>query len=115
VNWPAKNQETVWYGASATGGSIYYNASGFGHLHITWYVNGLSGLEHVTIYISTPIDHPEGGGTFFVNYLHQFDVYSTNSTGELSIPVPAQRFAFNLVFASGTTAYVYFAYYLTYA
>ena len=114
VNWPVTNQQTVWYMQTVDTTSAMYNASGFGHLHLIWVVTGLTGAESVTVKTWVRISSPTGGGS--ADFVAQSSVItSASDKGALSAPVPAEAFYFALDIADGTTATVYFAFYLTYA
>ena len=112
-NWPVTNQITVFFGATSDiYWSEHYNASGFGHMHVIWRVTGLSGDESVTLGLWVRIRSSTGSTGFPV----QSTVVNTvNEQGALSFPVPSEEFFFSLDLATGTTATVYFAFYLTYA
>ena len=114
VNWPVARQQVVWYGQTSDDYSDWYNASGFGHMHLVWRVrNGLSAGEVVTVETRVHLDGPAGGWTEFPAVAT--NITAANDRGTLSIPVPAEIFQFHLDIATGTTATVDLAFYLTYA
>jgi hypothetical protein len=112
LNWPVTNQQTVWYTRTTDGVSGEYNASGFGHMHITWQVGGLTGDEAVTLRIFAMMYYPGGSRGYIVQSMV---ITAATYQGALSFPVPSETFYFSLDLADGTTATVYFAFYLTYA
>lgn len=114
VNWPVTNQQTVFYIRNASENSVWFNASGFGHLHFTWNVNNLAGIENVTFYIWARIDSPDGT-SYQPFIIESLIVTFTNSYGAMSFPVPSEQFQFRMVFGVGTTASASLAFYLTYA
>lgn len=114
-NWPVTNQQTVFYGQSSSAGSEFYNASGFGHLHLLWFVSALSDTEYVTLKIRARI-YPESGiGLPILINIQSLDITPSNDVGAISFPVPCETFSFYISFPAGTDASVYLAYYLTYA
>ena len=113
LNWPVTNQQTVWYNRDSSATSGWYNASGFGHLHLIWYVADLDGPESVTVDVLVRIINPAGGWSYWSGSSQA--VTAANNGGALSFPVPSETFRFEVSFAAGTTARVYLAFYLTYA
>jgi hypothetical protein len=114
TNWPVTTQHTVFYALTGYGASALYNAGGFGHVHVTWEVGNLGAAESVTIDILGFIYDFEGARPRSVA-AGSITVTATGPFGALSFPVPSERFQFVCHFAEGTTATVYFAFYLTYA
>lgn len=114
MNWPVSNQQTVFVDQATTADSAFYNASGFGHIHLLWYVSGLVDPEFVNIFVQSRIYNPNGPGywQFSSQYIH---VTPSNYSDVLSIPVPSETFNFRVYFPAGTTATVQFAFYLTFA
>jgi hypothetical protein len=113
MNWPVTNQQTVWYNRDSSATSGWYNASGFGHMHLIWYVSSLDGAESVTVDVVVRIINPAGGFSYWPGSSQA--VTAANYGGALSFPVPSETFRFVVTFAAGTTARVYLAFYLTYA
>ena len=112
-NWPVANQQTVWYNRDSSATSGWYNASGFGHMHLIWFVADLDGPESVTVDVAVRIINPAGGFSYWPASPQV--VTAANYKGALSFPVPSETFRFEVTFAAGTTARVYLAFYLTYA
>jgi hypothetical protein len=113
MNWPVTNQHTVWYNHDSSATSGWYNASGFGHLHLIWYVSDLVDPESVTVDVRVRIINPAGGFSHWS--AESQPVTTVNHGGALSFPVPSETFRFEVNFAPETTARVYLAFYLTYA
>ena len=117
LNWPVTTQQhTVFWSQESDATSEWYNASGFAHMHLTWWVadGGLSAGELITVNTWARIYSPTGGSAVqFVAGLT--DITPANDAGALTVPVPAERFCFHLDIAAGTTARVYLAFYLTHA
>jgi hypothetical protein len=115
TNWPVTNQQTVFYAQNTTyGWTGFYNASGYGHMHLVWEVSGLSESENVAITFAVRIINPQGGYVAFTLPLLD-TITPLNSRGTLSVPVLSETFRFGLLVPAGTVASVYFAFYLTYA
>jgi hypothetical protein len=112
VNWPVANQQTVFSFQNESAMSKWYNASGFGHMHLVWYAWNLVDPESITLRIWARIE-TDGGYTPFV--ASSLVVTNANSEGVLSFPVPSELFRFDLFFAFGTEASARLAFYLTYA
>jgi hypothetical protein len=112
VNWPVANQQTVFSFQNESAMSKWYNASGFGHMHLTWYAWDLVDPESITLRIWARIETGDGYTPFVASSLV---VTNTNSEGVLSFPVPSELFRFDLYFAFGTEAHARLAFYLTYA
>jgi len=113
VNWPVAKQQTVFFQATGGGSSELYNVSGFGHMHLTWIVDSLSGSEMITfriigfIYNSSNVYHSFPVQSLKVNY--------TNYYGSFSFPLPTDVVRFDYLPAFETTASATLAFYLTYA
>jgi len=114
TGWPEASKQVVFHGNSASATSQFYNASGFGQIHMTWVVGAMSVPEYVTFDMTTTIEDPDGG-TFYVNYLNHMKITSTNSSGAATFPVPSDKFRFSLDIPGGTTVGVFLAFYLTFA
>lgn len=114
VNWPIAQQQTVFYQRNSSSTSQFHNASGFSQIHLACYVSGLNNAaENVTLRIWAQIYNPE-------TYVSMSFVVSTwtvtyyNNNFALSFSVPSETFRFDVLFASGTTADVFLAFYRTY-
>ena len=114
TNWPLSTQETVFWQQSTGGYSKLYNTSGFGHVHVLYDVTGLVAPENVTIKGYSEIHEP-GGSAYYTTHFLIVVATSDNIEGSISFPAPAEFFGFHLAFASGTTASVNLAFYMTYA
>ncbi len=114
TNWPVTNQTTVFYNANHSSASGYYNASGFGHIHITWAVWDLSDPESVTFEFYGMILTPSGSPGQLV-VVETWRATENDNWGGVTFPVPSEQFHFYAGFAVGTTARVQLAFYLTYA
>ena len=58
ANWPVTKQQTVFWAQTTDAWSNDYNASGFGHMHLTWKVPGLVDPEKVILRIYSYIRNP---------------------------------------------------------
>lgn len=114
MNWPATNQETVFYEVAHSSATGLYNASGFGHIHITWWVGDLSGAESVSFEFYGMICNPSGTPVQTVVAATWLATENDN-WGVVTFPVPSELFHFYAGFSVGTTARVDLAFYLTYA
>jgi hypothetical protein len=114
TNWPLSTQETVFWQQSTGAYSELYNTSGFGHVHVLYDVSGLVAPENVTIRGYSEIHEP-GGHAYYTTHFLIVVATSDNIEGSISFPAPAEFFGFHLTFASGTTASVNLAFYMTYA
>jgi len=114
TNWPLSTQETVFWQQSTGAYSELYNTSGFGHVHVLYDVSGLVAPENVTIKGYSEIHEP-GGHAYYTTHFLIVVATSDNIEGSISFPAPAEFFGFHLTFASGTTASVNLAFYMTYA
>jgi hypothetical protein len=114
MNWPITTQTTVFYEATHSSASGYYNASGFGHIHITWWVGDLSGVESVTVEFYGMICTPDGTPIQSV-VVASWRATEHDNAGAVTLPVPSELFHFYAGFDGGTTARVDLAFYLTYA
>jgi hypothetical protein len=112
MNWPVATPQTVFYDQTTTGPGGEYNASGFGHIHLTWHVTGLTAAEMVTFNLYARINSGSGYEQFIVQKLN---VTEANSDDATSFPVPSEMFSFSVLFAVGTVANADLAFYLTYA
>lgn len=117
TNWPATRQQTVWYGETMNQWSPDYNASGFGHIHIMWQVEGLSEGESVSIRVFGWIINSPLNRSILAQ---EINVTRGNSVlpyemGALSIPVPSEIFYFYAWDPFPTPAIIYLSFYLTYA
>jgi hypothetical protein len=102
MNWPVTNQQTVFWNATSNATSTLYNATGFGHMHLTWWISGLLESESVTLRIWARIYNPVGGSQDFM--VESMDINPFNYMGALTYPVLSEMFHFTIEFASGTTA-----------
>jgi len=112
VNWPVTNQQTVFSYQNESAMSKWYNASGFGHIHLIWYAWDLVDPENITLRVWARMELGLGYAPIVASSLV---VTNTNNEGAVSFPVPSELFRFELYFAFGTDAHARLAFYLTYA
>lgn len=114
TNWPASSDVTVWYNQYTDDflWSEYFNASGFGHLHVLTYTTGLTDLETVRLMIIGKLWNPDHtGSTAIVAYEIVFRAGSPPEA--ITIPVPSGSFSF-LANTDGTgDGYIYLSFYMT--
>ena len=119
TNWPVSTDTTVWYQASLeplqTLSSGWYEAYGFGYIHIIVWASELSGSEFLRVQLNGRIWDLNHLGSATVD-VYEFDLNSTSTRVGVTVPVPSEYFMFR-VMASGITTvdYLFFGFYLTWA
>lgn len=114
MNWPTSEPITVWWYEPLLPGakwSDYYNASGFGHLHIQMMGVNMEGDETITVRVH---------GKLLTTSIEAYSVTLTigaSSAASVTIPVPNEEFRFS-AYLSGSgspSANIYLGFYLTWA
>ena len=113
-NWPVTTQQIVFWRQTSNELSPWYNASGFGHVHLTWYVTGLVAGETVKLWIQSNM-HNEDASEHELITTGALEIGEAGYDGTLSFPVPSERFTFYVQFKAGSHASVCVNFYLTYA
>ena len=118
TNWPISRDVSVWYNRhldpSISIWSAYYNASGFGHLHILTDAENLAGLEKITVRIRAHLWNAAHNAQQPIE-VYSFNLTSTSHSRDITIPVPGETFFFGASTDATSDGYIYLSFYLTWA
>jgi hypothetical protein len=116
TNWPASTDVTVWYSQYIDDYllSEYFNASGFGHLHVLTYATGLVDTETIILKVIGKLWNPgHTGGTDIVVYETAFR--SGAEFKAITLPVPSGNFRFYASTDGTGDGEIHLSFYLTWA
>jgi hypothetical protein len=118
TNWPISDDVNVWWGeslgTSTTVWSSYYEASGFGDLHLLAHGSGLITGESVEIKIWGRLVNPTHTASMSI-LVYSFTLNPTTTTRDITISVPSGEFRFSATTDSTSTVNMYLSFYLTWA
>ena len=124
TNWPTSEATTVLWEHYLENyqyiESAHYNASGFGHLHISVNCIGLSGAEYAIVFVYGVIKNEADPLDYHYSMAHtttleEPTLIGGENTASVTIPVPAEQFAFGVLCGETTSCYVCLSFYLTWA
>lgn len=116
TNWPESMEISVWWfqflDIDEGKASSFYNASGFGQLHVLAFASDLTGSITVTV---RGIMHDPGHTTTAPIDARTFVLISSNAMTSLTIPVPSAEFQFYAQTDVASIGYISLSFYLTWA
>lgn len=120
TNWPVSTDVTVWFkqylSPSQWKYTGFYDASGFGYLHVLAIGEGVYDTEEVYLdVIGLLWETPPGPGTGIWILAYAVTLTATQNSLCVTIPVPSEKFLFSVKASPTTTAYVSLSFYLTWA
>jgi hypothetical protein len=118
VNWPTSQDVSVWYNEPLVAGGLvgpqFYEAGGFGTLHILAYGSGLSAAETATVNVIGCL-YDEMKTAYYPITVYTFTLTSTIKGVDVSIPVPSQNFYFTVPYDAAVTCSISISFYLTWS
>ncbi|UCB59984.1 MAG: hypothetical protein JSW72_07690 [Candidatus Bathyarchaeota archaeon] len=118
TNWPISTEVSVWWfqfmDVDETKASAFFNASGFGQLHVLAFASDLTASETITVTIRG-IMHDSGHTTLAPIDVSTFALTSSSTMTAITIPVPNAEFQFYAETGLATIGYISLSFYLTWA
>jgi hypothetical protein len=120
TNWPTSHDVLVWWGENLVGltgiaSHEFYNANGFGQLHVLVNEQGLTGAQQVTVNFRVKLLN----GTkmaFYPIIFYTFVLTVSKSDAAVTVSVPSEIFYFQAVSNDASiNCHMYMSFYLTWS